>query len=34
MPCVKKLLTELGGDMNIQSEQGEGTQFKIQIPNV
>lgn len=34
LPCVKKLLTELGGEMNIQSEQGEGTQFKIQIPNV
>lgn len=34
LPCVKKLLGELGGEMAIESAQGEGTVFKIRVPNV
>lgn len=34
LPCVKKLLEELGGEMNIDSILGEGTHFKLRIPFV
>lgn len=34
MPCVRKLLTELGGEMAINSILKKGTHFKIRIPNV
>ena len=34
LPCVRKLLAELGGEMAINSILEKGTHFKIRIPNV
>ena len=34
LPCVKKLLSELGGEISIDSVIGEGSVFKIRVPNV
>lgn len=34
LPCVKKLLTDLGGEMSIESILGTGTHFKVKVPNV
>lgn len=34
LPCVKKLLGELGGEISIDSVIGEGSVFKIRVPNV
>lgn len=34
LPCVNKLLNELEGEMQIESNIGEGTHFKIRIPFV
>lgn len=34
LPCVKKLLQELGGEMFIDSVLGQGSVFKVKIPNV
>jgi signal transduction histidine kinase len=34
LPCVKKLLAELGGEMDIESILGKGTHFKVRVPNV
>ncbi|MNQ96256.1 Sensor protein EvgS precursor [compost metagenome] len=34
LPCVKKLLNELNGEMDIESILGKGTHFKVRVPNV
>lgn len=34
LPCVKKLLSELEGEMSIESVIGTGTHFKVSVPNV
>jgi len=34
LPCVRKLLAELGGEMAINSILEKGTHFKIRVPNV
>ncbi|SOD18933.1 GAF sensor signal transduction histidine kinase [Pedobacter xixiisoli] len=34
LPCVKKLLSELNGEMSIESIIGTGTHFKVSVPNV
>ena len=34
LPCVKKLLSELNGEMDIESILGKGTHFKVRVPNV
>ena len=34
LPCVKKLLSELEGEMQIESILGKGTHFKVRIPFV
>ncbi|MDQ8003201.1 MAG: GAF domain-containing sensor histidine kinase [Pedobacter sp.] len=34
LPCVKKLLREIGGEISINSVIGQGSQFKIRVPNV
>lgn len=34
LPCVRKLLAELGGEMSIESILGTGTHFNIRVPNV
>ncbi len=34
LPCVKKLLSDLHGEMSIESVLGKGTHFKVRIPHI